>query len=156
MYSRQECYRSADRTPRAVGQGTELEHNFMKMSMIFLTRLFVDDTGETYVKTLFMTVYDSNVKLGNHFSFTCLLIWVLMPCVRCNQQYWASGPALPYAPFDVRQGYQVAFLIFNLMIFHRKKKKRKRARFENHLFFYSLSQYFIQCITCSYFHMGEN
>lgn len=51
----------------------------MKMSMIFLTRLFVDDTGETYVKTLFMTVYDSNVKLGNHFSFTCLLIWVLMP-----------------------------------------------------------------------------
>lgn len=77
--SRQECYRSADRTPRALGQGTELEHNFMKMSMIFLTRLSVDDTGETYVKNSSMTVYDSNVILGNHFSFTCLLIWVLMP-----------------------------------------------------------------------------
>ena len=30
-----------------LGQSTELEHNFMKMSMIFLARLLVDDTGET-------------------------------------------------------------------------------------------------------------
>ena len=59
------------------GQGTELEHNFMKTSVIFLTRLFVDDTGETYGESLFMTVYDSSVTLGNHFSFTCPLIWAL-------------------------------------------------------------------------------
>lgn len=58
-----------------LGQGTEWEHNFMKMSMIFLARLFVDDAGETYVKN---ALYDSNVIPGDHFSVTCTLIWVLI------------------------------------------------------------------------------